>query len=85
MLCLSGVRLYERVLVGEVVKAQRCSECGAELRLRSASCPLCGTEPGAEHKPTHAPAEPIDKDSYQSDLRALREQLRRLRDGAEAV
>ena len=85
MLRLPGVRFDERMLVGEVVKAQRCSECGAELRLSSASCPLCGTEPGAEKRPTHAPVKPIDKDSYQSDLRALREQLRRLRDGAEAV
>ena len=28
-----------------MAKAKKCAECGAELRLRSAPCPLCGTDP----------------------------------------
>ena len=60
----------------------KCSECGAELRLRPARCPLCGMEIKWE---TTAP-EPTDPETYQSNVRELREQLRRLRDeGAEAV
>ena len=63
--------------------ARRCRECGAQLRLRSTSCPLCGgeekkdAEASARAKPK---AEVVNVDDYQSDLRKLREELRRLRD-----
>ena len=59
-----------------------CSECGAELRLGPARCPLCGApaSPGADASP------PPDPEAYQTKVRELREQLSELRDeGAEAV
>lgn len=71
------------------MSVKECAECGAELRLRSAPCPLCGTDPEAQPKPAAwaAPAKEIadveNVDDYQSDLRKLREELRRLRE-AEA-
>ncbi len=71
------------------MSVKECAECGAELRLRSAPCPLCGTDPNAESKkpdwsPPRAKAQsPREVDSYQSDLRKLREELKRLRE-AEA-
>lgn len=61
---------------------EKCSECGAELRLRPASCPLCGRDT------PFVPKErvPIDLDDYQSNVRSLREELRRIRgEDAEAV
>ncbi len=59
-----------------------CSECGAELRLRPAACPLCGRE--APYVPKERV--PIDLDDYQSNVRSLREELHRIRrDDAEAV
>jgi predicted RNA-binding Zn-ribbon protein involved in translation (DUF1610 family) len=61
--------------------SQRCTECGAELRLETARCPLCGTDPAERQD---ARAEP-DVESYQSSVRRLREQLRQLREQAEAV
>ena len=62
--------------------AKRCAECGAELELRSAPCPLCGTE--AAQKESKAKPEVVaDVATYQSDLRKLREELKRLRE-AEA-
>ncbi len=66
------------------MKRQVCSECGAMLLHRSASCPLCGRElPAAA--PAAAESE-TDREAYRSDVRRLREELRRLRDeGAEAV
>ena len=65
-------------------KTQHCSECGAELKLGPARCPLCGTEP--ETPAWAPPPETPDPDAYQSNVRDLREQLRKLRDeGAEAV
>lgn len=66
--------------------AKRCAECGAELRLCSAPCPLCGQEPeAAKEKPNgDKVVEPVaDVAGYQKDLRKLREELKRLRE-AEA-
>ena len=64
-------------------KKDYCSECGAELRLRPASCPLCG----ADVTDKSLSATPTSAEDYQSNVRDLREQLRKLRnnDGAEAV
>ncbi|MDQ4144551.1 MAG: hypothetical protein M3198_12565 [Actinomycetota bacterium] len=66
---------------------KECTECGAELRLRSAPCPLCGTDPETASKSLSWAApkkEPVrNVDGYQSDLRKLREELKRLRE-AEA-
>jgi hypothetical protein len=61
--------------------SRRCTECGAELRLETERCPLCGMDHGERQ---HARAEP-EVESYQSNVRRLREQLRQLRDQAEAV
>lgn len=56
-----------------------CSECGAELRLGPARCPLCGAEPSP-------PVAITDADRYHSNVQELRDQLRKLREeGAEAV
>jgi len=63
------------VLVGEMSKPKRCGECGAELKLGPATCPLCGHD-------TEAPAPPaaeVDPDEYHSNLRQLRDELRKLR------
>ena len=70
------------------MSAKECAECGAELRLRSAPCPLCGTDPEAKPKSaTWAAPKKVaaveDVDDYQSHLRKLREELRQLRE-AEA-
>jgi len=66
------------------MKRQVCSECGAMLVHRSASCPLCGRDLAASVP--LAPEPEQDAESYRSDIRRLREELRRLRDeGAEAV
>ena len=62
--------------------AKKCAECGAELELGSAPCPLCGTE--ATSKTSERKPKPVaDVATYQSDLRKLREELKQLRE-AEA-
>lgn len=80
MLRLPVVRNDERMLLMD--KAQLCSECGAELKLRPASCPLCGVEtPFVAKERVH-----IDLDDYQSNVRSLKDELYRIRqDDAEAV
>ena len=66
--------------------AKNCAGCGAELRLRSAPCPLCGTDPDtakpADWSKSRKPreTEPREVASYQSDLRKLRDELKRLRE-----
>ena len=63
-------------------KAPRCEECGAQLKLGLDSCPLCGTKFSPEPEKKQAP----DADTYHSNIRELREELRRLRShDAEAV
>lgn len=60
----------------------RCTACGAELRLGPTRCPLCGAD---LTKPVETKRKP-STDSYQADVRHLREQLKKLRDeAAEAV
>ena len=61
---------------------EHCSECGAELKLRPASCPLCGRDtPFLPKERVH-----IDLDDYQSNVRSLRDELHRIRrEDAEAV
>lgn len=61
---------------------KKCSECGAELRLRPHRCPLCGAEV-AQPLAESPPAKSVEK--YQEGLRDLRKQLKKLRDDAEAV
>lgn len=89
MLRLSRLRIHERVLVNGLMAPKECAECGAELSLHSAPCPLCGTDPEAPPKsaswkaPVKKTKPAADVDGYQSDLRKLREELKRLRE-AEA-
>jgi hypothetical protein len=75
------------------VKAKRCSECGVELRLDPASCPLCGTATGHGADWSKAgtekaevirfkPTKPEEVDDYQAKLRKLRKSLKELREDA---
>ena len=61
---------------------RKCSECGAELRLRPHRCPLCGAEVDKESAEAPA-AKSVER--YQEGMRDLRKQLKKLRDDAEAV
>jgi rRNA maturation protein Nop10 len=63
------------------MKPEKCSECGAELRLRPASCPLCGADLAEWAAPRSVP----DEDTYQSNVRQLRDELKRLRDEAQTA
>ena len=66
-------------------KLTKCHECGAELRLGPAPCPLCGAERDPD-KSWAVPVKAVDPDHYQASVRELRELLRKMRDEeAEAV
>lgn len=65
------------------MKPEKCSECGAELRLRPASCPLCGAELASKRTDTAAKAP--DDETYHSNVRQLRDELKRLRDEAQTA
>lgn len=60
---------------------KKCSECGAELRLRPHRCPLCGADVSDARKDD---AE-TSVERYQEGMQELRKQLKKLRDEAEAV
>jgi predicted amidophosphoribosyltransferase len=76
------VRFHERVFVGAI--DMRCNGCGAELQLGPDRCPLCGEDAHLTSAPKREKAPSVD--DYQENVRALRKQLKRLRDdGAEAV
>jgi predicted amidophosphoribosyltransferase len=65
-------------------RSEMCSECGAELRVGPARCPLCGSEHGSAAGPSVEAAS--DPEGYHSRVQELRDQLRKLREeGAEAV
>lgn len=84
MLRLHLLRVHQRLLLGSRQVSGRCSECGAQLRLRPASCPLCGTDLVIREKARLE--DETDPADYQSNVRALRDELERLRRGeAEAV
>lgn len=80
------VRVDLRLLVKKMArrkKQEHCAECGAELRLRPDSCPLCGADVSQDKGWS---AEAPSAEDYQSNVRDLRDELRKLRaDGAEAV
>ena len=59
-------------------RVKRCNECGAELRHGVASCPLCGA--GEDALPSDGWGPVVEVDTYQSNVRELREQLKKLRD-----
>jgi uncharacterized Zn finger protein (UPF0148 family) len=56
-----------------------CRECGAELELGPALCPLCGHDPDKDLLKAGV-------ETYHSEVRELKKRLRDLREqGAEAV
>jgi hypothetical protein len=60
------------------MKRLRCAECGAGYESGLTRCPLCGADTGrGKAKPKLEPTADVDR--YQSDLRRLRKQLRKLR------
>ncbi|HEX3325903.1 MAG TPA: hypothetical protein VHV50_02800 [Actinomycetota bacterium] len=61
-------------------KIKRCGECGAQLRQGVANCPLCGADSDAAGAADRWAAPVVEVDSYQSNVRNLREQLKKLRD-----
>lgn len=61
-------------------RAKRCAECGAELRQGVSNCPLCGADSDAPGPPDPWKAPMVEVDTYQSNVRHLREQLKKLRD-----
>jgi uncharacterized OB-fold protein len=64
----------------------QCRECGVRLDPLPELCPLCGAETNSKKTVAKSQVAPLDTETYQSRLRALREQLHKLRSGdAEAV
>jgi hypothetical protein len=63
------------------MKPEKCRECGAELRLRPATCPLCG----CELKPEDSWNAPGNEEDYHSNVRQLRDELKRLREEAQSA
>lgn len=61
-----------------------CSGCGVVLKDRPTSCPLCGAELTPREVAPPRPQD-LEAEDYQNDVRRLREELRKLRDDAEAV
>jgi hypothetical protein len=61
-------------------RIKRCGECGAELRQGVSSCPLCGADSDAPGAADSWAAPVVEVDDYQSNVRHLREQLKKLRD-----
>jgi RNA polymerase subunit RPABC4/transcription elongation factor Spt4 len=61
-------------------KIKRCGECGAQLREGVATCPLCGANRDTPGAADSWAAPVVEVDSYQSNVRDLREQLKKLRD-----
>lgn len=83
MLRVPQLRIHQRLQLRSMA-SKKCSECGAELRLRPHRCPLCGeVNPEAAGELTKRVSAP---ERYQAEVRELREQLKKLREGgAEAV
>ena len=61
--------------------ATSCTECGAGVEPAARTCRLCGAEVGPA-RPKSLRASDVER--YQSDVRELREQLRRMREARPA-
>ena len=74
--------IYQRVLLTDMARnrIKKCNECGAQLREGVSNCPLCGTAHDAPPSPETWAVPVVEVDSYQSNVRDLREQLKKLRD-----